>query len=80
MRNGIKVFDADAHVLYPMDLWDRFLDPKFKHRVKRVKMDALGDSHYPHATSVDGRYTQITSELVKNLVAPTKEHVARWRK
>ena len=26
MRNGFKVFDADAHVIYPADLWSRFLD------------------------------------------------------
>ena len=26
MRNGFKVFDADAHVIYPPDLWSRFLD------------------------------------------------------
>ena len=26
MRNGFKVFDADAHVVYPADLWSRFLD------------------------------------------------------
>ena len=33
MRNGLKVIDADAHVLEPRDLWDRFLDARFQHRV-----------------------------------------------
>ena len=28
MKNGFKVFDADAHVIYPADLWDRFLDKR----------------------------------------------------
>ena len=28
MRNGFKVFDADAHVVYPRDLWSRYLDDK----------------------------------------------------
>ena len=30
MRNGFKVFDADAHVIYPADLWPRFLDKKYR--------------------------------------------------
>ncbi len=30
MRNGYKVFDADAHVIYPADLWPTYLDPKFR--------------------------------------------------
>ena len=32
MRNGFKVFDADAHVVYPPDLWSRFLDKKHRDR------------------------------------------------
>ena len=28
MRDGFKVFDADAHVIYPPDLWPRFLDKR----------------------------------------------------
>ena len=35
MRNGFKVFDADAHVIYPADLWARYLDKKFQHRLSR---------------------------------------------
>ena len=29
MRNGYKVFDADSHVIYPADLWQTWLEPKF---------------------------------------------------
>ena len=32
MRNGFKVFDADAHVVYPPDLWQTHLDERFRHR------------------------------------------------
>ena len=35
MRNGFKVFDADAHVIYPPDLWSRFLDERYRDRVGR---------------------------------------------
>ena len=33
MRNGFKVFDADAHVVEPRNLWDRFLDSPYRDRV-----------------------------------------------
>ena len=35
MRNGFKVFDADSHVVYPADLWDKYLEPRFKGRIDR---------------------------------------------
>ena len=55
MKNGFKVFDADAHVVYPADLWDRFLDKRFRHRVGRRAPAGL-DTYNP--VTVDGRWTQ----------------------
>ena len=34
MNNGFPVIDADRHVMEPSDLWDRYLEPEFKGRVK----------------------------------------------
>ena len=51
MRNGFKVFDADAHVIYPADLWSRFLDKKFQDRV--VRRPPAGFDHY-QPTMIDG--------------------------
>ena len=31
MFKGYKAIDADGHVMEPVDLWDRYLDPEFKH-------------------------------------------------
>ena len=56
MRNGFKVFDADAHVVYPRDLWSRYLDDKYKHRVG-TKQPMPGFETYNPVT-VDGRWTQ----------------------
>jgi len=78
MKNGLKVFDADAHVLYPRDLWSRFLDPRFRDRVVRADIAALGPGHYPHATRVDGRWTQTPLQLTKTILAPKGQHIARW--
>jgi predicted TIM-barrel fold metal-dependent hydrolase len=56
MRNGYKVFDADAHVVEPRNLWERFLDAKYRDRVKwQPTRDGL-DRFRP--VTVDGRYTQ----------------------
>ncbi len=56
MRNGLNVFDADAHVIEPKNLWERFLDKKYQHRVS-WKQSFEGMDRFRPAT-VDGRYTQ----------------------
>lgn len=60
MRNGFKVFDADAHVVYPRDLWFKYLDKK---HVSRIDVrDPAGLQHY-NPVLVDGRYTQHPTSL-----------------
>src|SRR6266540_3097904 len=33
MKDGLRFVDSDMHVMEPPDLFDRYLDPKFRHRV-----------------------------------------------
>src|SRR5216684_1802936 len=33
MKDGLRFVDSDMHIMEPPDLWERYLDPKFKHRV-----------------------------------------------
>src|SRR5215510_4828801 len=33
MKDGLRFVDSDMHVMEPPDLFDRYLDPKFKHRI-----------------------------------------------
>src|SRR5260370_4843014 len=33
MKDGLRFVDSDMHVMEPPDLFDRYLDPKFKSRV-----------------------------------------------
>jgi predicted TIM-barrel fold metal-dependent hydrolase len=63
MRDGYKVFDADAHVIYPSDLWPRFLDRRFVDRVGRKTPP--GFDHYNPVT-VDGRWTQHPTSIYGN--------------
>jgi predicted TIM-barrel fold metal-dependent hydrolase len=41
MKNGFKVFDSDMHVLEPVDLWERYIEPEFRDRAPR------GSTHSP---------------------------------
>ncbi len=60
MRNGFKVFDADAHVVYPRDFWFKYLDKKHLSRIE--VRDPAGLPHY-NPVLVDGRYTQHPTTL-----------------
>ena len=31
-RNGFRLIDAEMHVMEPVDLWQRYIDPEFKDR------------------------------------------------
>ncbi len=41
MKEGLRFVDSDMHVMEPPDLFDRYLDPAFKHRVS-VQVGADG--------------------------------------
>ena len=61
MRDGYMVFDADAHVIYPGDLWQRFLEPRYAQRVG-LRQPVPGFETYNPVT-VDGRWTQSDTTL-----------------
>src|SRR5262252_6001894 len=36
--NGIKAIDADGHVMEPNELYDQYLDPKFRADLEELKL------------------------------------------
>ena len=34
-KNGFKIIDAEMHVMEPVDLWERYIDPEFAGRGHR---------------------------------------------
>ena len=34
-KKGFKVFDSDMHIMEPPDLWERYIDPKFRDQAPR---------------------------------------------
>ena len=45
------VVDSDGHVLEPADMWERYLEPKFKDRAIRIRVDSKGYEY----VEIDGR-------------------------
>lgn len=48
-----SVVDSDAHIYEPHDLWDRYLDPRFRARAPKVMLDQQGRIRW----DLDGRIT-----------------------
>src|SRR5216684_571701 len=51
MARAYNVIDADGHILEPLDLWDRYIDPKFRERRPRFVIDENGKERL----SVEGK-------------------------
>ena len=34
-RDGFKILDSDMHLMEPVDLWERYIDSKFKSQAPR---------------------------------------------
>jgi len=39
MSRVYNVIDADGHILEPLDLWDNYMDPKFRDRAPQLVID-----------------------------------------
>ena len=42
MARAYNVIDADGHILEPLDLWDKYIDPEFRERRPRFTIDENG--------------------------------------
>src|SRR5258708_19004252 len=42
MTRAYNVVDADGHILEPLDLWDKYMDPAFRDRAPRIVTEAEG--------------------------------------
>ena len=71
MRDGFKIFDADAHVVEPQNLWERFLDKRYQSRVSWQQPFEGMDRFRP--ATVDGRYTQSHKTLYGR-----QQEAVRW--
>ena len=49
-KNGFRMIDAEMHVMEPVDLWQRYIDPEFRDRAPR----RLSDRKWDIRTLVEG--------------------------
>ena len=42
MARSYDIIDADGHVLEPVDIWDKYIDPAFRERAPRLVIDTDG--------------------------------------
>jgi len=47
------VIDCDGHILEPPDLWERYLEPRFRDRALRIR---VGDDGYEYGENVARAY------------------------
>ena len=55
-QNGYKVMDSDMHVLEPTDLWQRYIEPKYRDRAPVGTNNYLVDLHLMHDDEVISRF------------------------
>src|ERR687898_3181279 len=65
MNNGFLVIDADRHVMEPSDLWDRYLEPAFKGRVRIT-------GPFQSRRYVDGRSDSDSDQLLRDRTYDTE--------
>jgi hypothetical protein len=51
MTRAYNAVDADGHILEPVDLWDKYMDPEFRERRPRFVIDDNGKERL----SVEGK-------------------------
>jgi uncharacterized protein len=58
MKNEALVIDADGHILEPPDLWEKYLEPKYRDRAVRIR---VGEDGYEFL-EVDGKRAKLTRQ------------------
>ncbi len=56
MTNNELVIDCDGHILEPPDLWEKYLEPKYRDRALRIRM---GDDGYEYL-EIDTKRAKLT--------------------
>src|SRR5713101_1584432 len=56
MKTEELVIDCDGHILEPPDLWERYIDPKYRDRAMRIR---VGDDGFEYL-EIDGKRAKMT--------------------
>src|SRR5437667_9662654 len=64
MKDGFRIMDSDMHIVEPPELWDKYIDERFKDRAPRVA----------------GNYVTGAFGLIEGHMLPTVDSHARERR
>src|SRR5262249_32894531 len=70
ISSSIAVFDSDAHVVEPPELWEKFLDPEFRVLGKQALWRHDGETN---------AYLKINGEIIRDTMNPNLPRHAIWR-
>jgi hypothetical protein len=63
-KDGMKVLDSDMHLMEPVDLWERYIDARYKADAPRgLTSDNVRDLRLAHP---DGRYWGLPASHNRN--------------
>ena len=66
MKTEELIIDCDGHILEPPDLWEKYIDPKYRERAMRIR---VGDDGF--------EYLEIDRKRAK-MTQPGTARLARW--
>ena len=74
-KDGFKLIDAELHVMEPVDLWERYIDPEFKDRAPR----RLSERRWDIRTVVEGEVMASMTEYNYPAMNPAEENALAER-
>jgi predicted TIM-barrel fold metal-dependent hydrolase len=64
MKHGLKIIDSDMHIMEPTDLWEKYIDSRFKdHAPRPVRVPSRGDLNL---LIIDGKEPRANSPTLAN--------------
>ena len=79
-KQGFKILDCDMHVMEPPDLWERYIDAKYKSKAPRgITSENVRDLRMVYPDGRDGRAEDdsakpVTSGSVRGLRRTGRNH------
>ena len=73
MASNELVIDADGHILEPPDLWEKYLDPKYRERAMRIR---VGEDGYEYL-EIDRKRAEMTQPGVLGSLGGMGKNIER---
>src|SRR6266487_2962466 len=76
MKDGLRFVDCDMHIMEPPDLFEKYLEPKFRSRVSLP----IGADGRPQAPTAPSRSRDPGSPTRGVSISPSSASTTRWRR